>query len=237
LATLRSRLLSFWGIPSGNLGIKGDVNHRRGYHRSFDWIKNSAYCTNRTYSVSETPGNRSPGSGSWLAALDISLDPARLYPMNRRLDQAVRLGALEKVTEWYGTFDGKTVVGYNNVTNQPQSSDISHLFHTHLSFDRRRVGEDLTDLYLVLTGAPMTLTELHALLKSILTADTPAERQVRDMIQGGIHSPANGQGLLTKVMEAIAAIPAGPPGSGGGLTADQVRQIVREELDKTRLTQ
>lgn len=244
LALLRSQLQNFWGIPSINLGVKGDTNHRNGYHRSFAWIKNSPFCTNSTYSVSETPGNRTPGDVNWLAALDIVLDSARLHAMNRRLDSAMRAGRLEKVTQWFGTFDGNTVVGYNNVTNRPQSSDSSHLFHTHLSFDRLRVGEGHADLFLILTGEPMTTEELirqaHAFLLQILAADTSTERQVRDMIQGGVQSPANGKGLLTKVMEAIAElqIPAPAPVDVAALAEalkPMITETVREELNKTKL--
>ena len=235
MVNLRSALLNFWAIPSGNIGMKGDTNHRSGYHRSYAWVKNSSYCVSRTYSVSETPGNRNPGNVNWLAAMDITLPQDLLIRTCQRLDRVIRSGTLEKITEWYGNDDGDNRVdGYDNIRNAVASSDPSHLWHLHLSFDRGRANEDHTDVYYTLTGDPMVnMNELHALLLAILTADTPLERQVRDMIQGGVQSPANGNGLLTKVMNAIAAIPAG---AGGGLSEDQVRAIVREELDKTHLS-
>lgn len=86
---------------------------------------------------------------------------------------------------------------------------------------------------------PMTIHELHAMLLAILTADTPVERQVRDMIQGGVQSPAAGRGLLSKVMDAVEAednVPA--PVDIVALVAaltPTIRDIVREELDKTKL--
>jgi hypothetical protein len=84
---------------------------------------------------------------------------------------------------------------------------------------------------------PMTITELHALLRSILSADTATERQVRDMILGGVHSPASGRGLLSDIstrLEVLEQAHAATP--SGGLSGDQIRAVVREEIDKTKLT-
>lgn len=63
------------------------------------------------------------------------------------------------------------------------------------------------DVFLkILQEEPMTIAELHALLLSILTADTAPERQVRDMIQGGVQSPAGGKGLLSPLSEKVTAL-------------------------------
>ena len=160
-----------------DIGAKGDTNHLRGYHRSRAWVKNSPYCTNRTYSVTETPGNRSGGNANWLCAIDVGgMAQVELLAMCQRLDVAVRAGRLEKVTEWYGNLGGDDRVdGYNNIANRLASSDSSHLSHLHLSFDRGRVDEDHTDLLNILTGAEdMTpaesqkLTDIHY---ALFTAD------------------------------------------------------------------
>ena len=93
---------------------------------------------------------------------------------------------------------------------------------------------------LLVEGDSMDVYELHALLLSILTADTPVERQVRDMIQGGVQSPATGRGLLSKVMDAVEEVdtsepaPVDIPALVAALTPE-IRIIVREELDKTHL--
>lgn len=153
LAKLCADLRAFFKVSAVAIGSKGDNNHLRGYHRSFAWLKNSRYCSNRTYSTSETAGNRRPANGNHLCAMDITIPAAKLIPMCRRLDIAVRAGRLEKITEWYGNDDGDNRVdGYNNIVNAVASSDTSHLWHAHLSFDRGLVGKDHTDLYRVLTG-------------------------------------------------------------------------------------
>lgn len=128
----------------------------------------------------------------------------------------------------------------------------SHNDHVHVStyVADDDNGSDWQSVLALAEEDAMTIQELHALLLSILTADTSTERQVRDMIMGGIQSPAGGRGLLSNVMDNIDAIPPCEPVCNcectgeGGLTADEVRALlqaevpiaVRAELDKTHLT-
>lgn len=150
------RLRDFFNVPAINLGSKGDLDHQRGGHRSFNFIKNSPFCTNRTYTVSKTPGDRSGGADkNWLAAMDISLEDARLIPMCKRIDAAVRSGEFEFITEWYGNDDGDNKVdGYDNIANVIASSDSSHLWHCHITIDRGYLNNAavMERLYLMLTG-------------------------------------------------------------------------------------
>src|SRR5690606_19543928 len=46
-----------------------------------------------------------------------------------RVDTAVRGGRLPCLAEWFGTYDGRTVVGWYE--GRPSSSDSSHLTHFH----------------------------------------------------------------------------------------------------------
>lgn len=153
---LIDRLRMFFNVPAINLGSKGDLNHMRGGHRSYNFIKNSPFCTNRTYTVSRTPGDRSGGADhDWLAAMDISLEDARLIPMCKRIDEAVRSGEFEFITEWYGNDDGDNRVdGYDNIANVISSSDSSHLWHAHLTIDRGFLNNAaaMEKLYWMLTG-------------------------------------------------------------------------------------
>lgn len=156
IASLAAQLRQRWGLSAGAVGIKGNEVHLRGYHRSREWVRNSTYCTDRSYSVSETAGNKSGGDPRWCCALDLTLPTALLLQVCERLDVAVRAGRLEKVTEWYGNVDGDTRVdGYNNIYNRAATSDSSHLWHLHISFDRGRANEDHDDLYAILTGDDM----------------------------------------------------------------------------------
>lgn len=153
LSVLANKLVTYWGLSPGAIGIKGNNEHLYGYHRSRTWLKSSIYCTNRSYSTNETSGNINGGDSNWLCALDVSLPPELLLPACQRLDAAVRSGRLEKITEWYGNKDGdQRVDGYDNIRNQVATSDSSHLWHLHGSFDRGRANEDHTDVFQILTG-------------------------------------------------------------------------------------
>jgi len=153
LVDLGARLIAFFHVPAVNVGTRGNTAHLSGYHRSRRWVKTSRYCLSRTYSVSRTAGDRSGGHDDAVSALDLSLPTAQLLAACKRLDAAVRAGHLEKITEWYGNLDGDARVdGYDNIANRVASSDPSHLWHLHMSFDRGRVDDDHTDVYEVLTG-------------------------------------------------------------------------------------
>lgn len=153
LMNLGTRLAAYFRIPPSAVGTRGNTSHLSGYHRSRRWVKTSAYCVSRTYSVSRTAGDRSGGSDDAVSGMDVTLPTTQLLPACQRLDIAVRAGRLEKITEWYGNVDGdQQVDGYDNISNRVASSDSSHLWHLHMSFDRGRVDEDHTDVFRVLTG-------------------------------------------------------------------------------------
>lgn len=201
MATLAVKLRTFFQVSASAIGAKGDnaPGHMRGSHRSRNWILNSSYCTNRTYTVSETPGNRTGGDGDWLAGMDITVPSAQLIPMCQRLDAAVRSGRLEKITEWYGNDDGDSQVdGYNNIRNVVATSDSSHLWHLHITFDRGRAGEDHSDLYEILTGEDMTPEQAQQ-LKDIWHAMFVKDSVVR---------PADS--VIGKIDQTLAAVKAGP---------------------------
>lgn len=129
---------------------------------------------------------------------------------------------------------------------QPEGyGGANHNDHVHVSghVSDDANGSDWQSVLNLGDGEPMTVAQLHALLLSILTADTAQERQVRDMLTGGVQSPAGGRGLLTNVNATLAEVKAilanlasAPP---GGITEAQVRTIVQEEvraeLNKTHL--
>lgn len=183
LALLRAKLLKEFGLSPEKIGIKGYwVTHKRGHHRSRNFIRFSPYCTDRSYSVSASVNQG--GDGNWLAGMDISIDTPRLIMMCKRLDAAVRAGNLEKITEWYGNDDGDNYVdGYDNIANLPATSDSSHLWHLHLSFARSRANDDHTDVFNVLTGkavpVPVSTTQ------SVRIYDSASTRVVNTLVPAG----------------------------------------------------
>jgi hypothetical protein len=124
------------GRPRDAAGTKGNAAHLRGAHRSQEWLKNSQFCTNRIYT---TQGGLTATQARHVAGFDFTPGSAeQMIAQCRRIYAAVRAGRLEEVREFYGNVDGdQRVDGWDNVDNEPASSDSSHLWHWHLSIDRR----------------------------------------------------------------------------------------------------
>lgn len=126
-AALNARLRAFYDHTRAQTGSKGDTNHLRGRHRSRNWALNSAYCTDRSYGSRDARDKR--GDGDWLRATDVGIQGDQLHAAARRLDAAVLAGHLPCVAEWFGSIDGRNVIGWYE--GHPSSSDASHLWHLH----------------------------------------------------------------------------------------------------------
>lgn len=143
------------GIPQANVGAKGDnaSGHMKGGHRSQRWILTSRYCTNRSYTVY---GGLPEVLLDALGAIDVT--PAsreQMLLICQRLDAAARAGLIEEVVAWYGNTNNDTRVdGYDNVANRVASSDSSHLWHLHVTFNRWAVADRamFERLFKILTG-------------------------------------------------------------------------------------
>lgn len=124
------------GQPRTAAGTKGNEVHLRGGHRSQEWIKKSAYCTNRTYT---TQAGLTETQARHIAALDFTPgSPELMIAQCKRLMAAMKAGELDEVVELYGNVDGDQIVdGWDNIRDRAATSDSSHLWHWHLTFDRR----------------------------------------------------------------------------------------------------
>jgi hypothetical protein len=123
-------LRNFYGMGPDLIGAPGDNNHLYGRHRSPNWDRQSRYCTDRSYGTTDSRDHA--GDQDWYRAVDIGIQGDTLHAACHRLDNAVRAGQLPEVAEWFGTFDGHTVVGWYE--GHPSSSDSSHLYHMHVGF-------------------------------------------------------------------------------------------------------
>jgi hypothetical protein len=125
--------------PADAYGTKGNAAHRNGGHRSQEWILNSAYCTNRTYTVES---GLTADQARQVAAFDFTPGTAsRMAAICRRLDTATRAGRIEELVEWFGTYDGEHVVGFDNILNRLAVSDSSHLWHVHGRLGRQHTRD------------------------------------------------------------------------------------------------
>lgn len=125
------RLEGYYDANQINIGSYGDVRHLKGYHRSRRWVQVSIHCTNHSYSVTETQGNRSGGDENAISGVDIVVGQERSTAIWTRVNFARQHGRLPYVIE-------------NKLERSP--------WHVHLGIDRAYSNADLTQLFLIITG-------------------------------------------------------------------------------------
>jgi hypothetical protein len=210
------------GRPRAAAGTKGDENHDRGAHRSQEWIKRSRYCTNRTYTVQ---GGLTATQERHVAGFDFTPgSAAEMVAQCRRIYNAVRAGRLEEVREFYGNVNGDRIVdGWDNVDNEPASADSSHLWHWHLSIDRRR----LTDRALMERILAVALGEDDDMTPQQLQEHEANTWQIRNVPgpDGKRYILTGAVGLLVqRLIAAEKKLAELAPASG--LTAEQWAEVV-----------
>lgn len=220
-------LRNFYGLGTNDVAAAGDNNHLYGRHRSANWDRQSRYCTNRSYGTVDPKDHQ--GNQNWYRAVDTGISGPTLWGASYRMDNAVRAGRLPEVAEWFGSFDGKTVVGWYE--GHPSSSDSSHLTHLHVGFWNQYADTAavMQRVYEVITGGPMA-SEWHVgeVTDSFLTQGQPGYTgQQRDTAlafawQQAHESNIAAQAANAKADQALAAlaeikamIAALQPGGGG----------------------
>ena len=135
-------LRTAYGVGATSFGTKGNNAHLSGAHRSQEWIKNSDYCTSRTYTVQS---GLTTTQARFIAGMDFTPgswgtadNRAKMIAITRRLDKAARAGDLNGIVrQFFGTLNGSTVYGLDIPTMRIISADDSHLDHEHVGVDRR----------------------------------------------------------------------------------------------------
>ena len=109
----------------------GDRAHTFGYHRGRNYVSAGDY--------SATQADDRAGPGEAASALDVTLNPADMITVTKRLIAAVNRNdpRLHGLREFYGTTNGKVVTGRDVRTHNVVTSDPSHLWHIHCSGYRR----------------------------------------------------------------------------------------------------
>lgn len=144
----------FYNLSGGAVGAAGDNNHTYGRHRSANWDLTSAYSTDRSYGTTNSKDKQ--GDLDWYRAVDVGIQGQALWDASRRLDKAVRAGKAPAIAEWFGTFDGQTVVGW--FEGHSSSSDSSHLWHLHVGLWNQYANDPdaLRQIFGIITGtAPL----------------------------------------------------------------------------------
>lgn len=142
---LADHLCAALGRPRSAAGTKGNFTHLYGGHRSQEWILQSAWCTDRYYTVQR---GLSATQARHIGALDITPDEwgtkanrTKVTEITRRLVAAGKAGTLPGVWEVIGTLDGRTPVGVDLPEGQVWPASEDHLEHDHITFDRRRLAD------------------------------------------------------------------------------------------------
>ena len=186
--------------PRNAFGCKGDTLHMRGSHRSQAWLLNSRYATNRTYTIQ---AGLTTEQSNWCSGVDFTPgSPTQMIQQCKRIDAALRAGALEEVREFYGNLDGDQIVdGWDNIANRAATSDSSHLWHWHLTLDRRYANTQSVMariLHIVLGDSmPLSQTDLDAIANAV--------KGVRTGMSGTNPGSTFGQLLLGAAKEAQVA--------------------------------
>lgn len=127
--------------PRDAFGTKGNNVHLSGGHRSQEWILNSDWCTNTSYTVQSgltADQLRHIGAadftpGAWGTSSNRQLVAAQ----TKRLWDAAKAGRLVGLRQILGTLDGRNPIGLNVLSGSLAYPDNSHLDHWHLTFDRK----------------------------------------------------------------------------------------------------
>lgn len=140
------QLRAAYNVGASSFGIKGNTRHLSGGHRSQEWLKNSAYCENRAYTVQSgltaTQARMCVAFDFTPAAWGSADNRAKMKTLTKRLIDAMKAGALDEVDEVFGTLDGVRVTGWNNDADKTISADSSHLDHVHVRLDRRYADDN-----------------------------------------------------------------------------------------------
>lgn len=149
-AGLIGPLRTFYGLSFNAVGSAGDNNHLYGRHRSYNWDVLSRYCTSRSYGTSDSRDQG--GDKNWYRAVDVGITGQQLFDASHRMDALARSGACPGLAEWFGTFNGVTVVGW--FQGGPGTSDSSHLFHLHVGVWNQYANDATTmqQIYGAITG-------------------------------------------------------------------------------------
>ncbi len=233
------------GRPRDAFGSKGNNVHLNGGHRSQEWILNSDWCTNTSYTVQSgltstqarhiAAGDFTPGN--W----GTSGNRALMAKHTRALFDAARAGRLTGVRQIFGTLDGVRATGLNVLSNSTTTPDSSHLDHWHITFDRRymrdialmaRIADIITGGFVVATAEDVKAVWQYHLAPGgynmqdhLLNAESFAV-QARDELRVFVAAEQTRDAAMLAAIQALAG--------GGGPDAAPIIAAIQAEAAATR---
>lgn len=148
--------------PAVRLG--GTYANKPGYHNTRN--------NNPSGDYSEQLANDRLGSGDLCAAIDLTMPAAQMKKYSARLLKSGRDMKDPRgnyLREFYGTLNGRTVVGWDFQAVTSSSSDSSHLWHIHVSVLRRYAADAkaFDALYSILVGESVTAWKVRNKVKEV----------------------------------------------------------------------
>lgn len=221
LARLGDELCRRTGRPSDAWGDKGNNRHLNGGHRSQEWILNSDYCTNMSYTVQSgltADQLRHIGAGDFTpGAWGTAANRALMVKHTGNLFTAAKAGRLTGLRQIFGTLNGTSAIGLNVVTGTTTYPDSSHLDHLHFTFDRKHMRDPalMARILEILTGDDMdtvldhnTAWRLQEMLAGKEIIVVPPDKNVG---AAGFTEPNRPQIQLNRLEAKVAALSVPQP--------------------------
>lgn len=244
LLDLRAYLRPFTGLSDVELGIVCNDNHNGGYHCGWDQRRTSGGVTS-DYSWTESNRDASHKTNA-ASAFDLGMFSQLRELSVWMVDQCVA-GAPDTldIREIIYSPDGKSVLRWDRLGVRT-SGDSSHQTHTHFSwfrdaelasktgpFQRFFEGDDMANYGSL--GEPPNLANYNRDFPDTMIADIFSA-----LVQGttgwGAPQDAAQNWFLYKLLGAMdGKLDALAAGGGVGISEDRLREIIREEIAKTKL--
>lgn len=261
ILAMAAPLCAHYGRPRAAFGCRGNTSHTYGYHRSRSFIVNSPYSSQKLgdYSIQSTLDTSEP---DWNLCSGFDFVPGgwgtaenrrRMVELTTRLRKAAlaRDPAMSALREIAGTLDGRTVTRFRCSDGAILSPfDSSHLDHIHGSFWRSRAKLNHSGIVQIMIGDDMLPDErqmllnvhdwLYDLCRGLVVADPGTahltayvpNRQLAEL-QAKVDVLLSKADLTPDELAQIEqAAREGAAAGSGGASAEQVRQVVDEELDE-----
>ena len=241
LLDLRAYLRPYTGLSDVDMGIVPDKNHNGGYHCG--WSQRSGD-SDYSWDESSRDWNHKTEAAS---AFDLGMFD-QLRELSIWLVDQCKAGAPDTldIREIIYSPDGKVVLRWDRLGIR-DDGDYSHLQHTHFSwfrdaelraktspFQRFFEGDDMANYGPL--GEPTNVADYNRDFPDTMIADLHAA-----LVQGttGWGTPQGGAAawFLYKRFDALdAKLNELSAGGGAGIGEDRLREIIREEIAKTKLS-
>lgn len=237
LLELQGYMQAKTGLPDYELGIVGDNDHDGGYHCGWDRRNLNSAGSLADYSWQESPRDWNHKTNAARAFDCGSFD--RLREMSIWIVEQCRAGAPDTadIREVIYSPDGKVVLRWDRLGIR-STGDPSHLTHTHFSFFADAEGNDKSAVFQRFFGDDVS-RETDWRLQEIIAGKETITVPVTDVAGSPplFTEPNQPQIQLNRIEEMLTELLGRPGGSGGGgMDPEAVRAVVREELDKTKLS-